>query len=178
MCKGWDDSEHPPSRGGDHERMVNTFLPPSRWGVEGCAQCGIFTGIGPEAESSHVSLRIKYGQIPKKAGISPDPAAESNVGYIPTFWHAIVASSRRAWRSTLPWPSAGGSPWPGRRLGAFAQRGLAHCTYWVTCRELFGLFRAKRAILSLHAGVALAGGAENQLDTGCFAIKGMASTGA
>ena len=66
----------------------------------------------------------------------------------------------------------------GRRLGAFAQRGLAHCTYWVTCRELFGLFRAKRAILSLHAGVALAGGAENQLDTGCFAIKGMASTGA
>ena len=39
-------------------------------------------------------------------------------------------------------------------------------------------FRAKRAILSLHAGVALAGGAENQLDTGCFAIKGMASTGA
>ena len=141
-------------------------------------QCGIFTGIGPEAESNHVSLRIKYGQIPKKAGISPDPAAESNVGYIPPFWHAIVASSRRAWRSTLPWPSAGGSPWPGRRLGAFAQRGLAHCTYWVTCRELFGLFRAKRAILSLHAGVALAGGEENQLDTGCFAIKGMASTGA
>ena len=76
-----------------------------------------------------------------------------------------------------PWPSAGGSPWPGRRLGAFAQRRLAHCTYWDTCRELFGLFRAKRAILSLHAGVALAGGAaENQLDTGRFAMKGMAST--
>jgi len=157
---------------GSREREEETL------GKRGTAQCGIFTGIGPEAESNHVSLRIKYGQIPKKAGISPDPAAESNVGYIPTFWHAIVASSRRAWRSTLPWPSAGGSPWPGRRLGAFAQRGLAHCTYWVTCRELFGLFRAKRAILSLHAGVALAGGAENQLDTGCFAIKGMASTGA
>ena len=30
-------------------------------------QCGIFTGIGPEAESNHVGLRIKYGQIPKKA---------------------------------------------------------------------------------------------------------------
>ena len=46
----------------------------------------------------------------------------------------------------------GRSPWPARRLGAFAQRGRAHCTSWASCRELFGLFRAKRAILSLHAG--------------------------
>jgi hypothetical protein len=46
-------------------------------------QCATFTGIGPEAESNHVTLRIKYGQIPKKLGISPDPAAESKVGYIP-----------------------------------------------------------------------------------------------
>ena len=30
-----------------------------------------------------VTLRIKYGKIPKKTGISPDPAAESKVGYIP-----------------------------------------------------------------------------------------------
>ena len=54
-------------------------------------QCGIFTGIGPKAESNHVTLRIKYGKIPKKTGISPDPAAESKVGYIPPFWHATVA---------------------------------------------------------------------------------------
>ena len=46
-------------------------------------QCGTFPGIGPEAESNHVTLRIKYGKIPKKTGISPDPAAESKVGYIP-----------------------------------------------------------------------------------------------
>ena len=57
----------------------------------GGAQCGIFTGIGPDAESNPATLRIKYGMIPKKAGISPDPAAESNVGYIPPFWHATVA---------------------------------------------------------------------------------------
>ena len=61
--------------------------------VRAAQQCGIFTGIGPEAESNHVSLRIKYGQIPKKAGISPDPAAESKVGYIPLFWHATVGHS-------------------------------------------------------------------------------------
>ena len=48
------------------------------------AQCGTFTGIGPEAESNHVTLRIKYGKIPKKTGISPDPAAESKVGVIHT----------------------------------------------------------------------------------------------
>ena len=55
------------------------------------SQCVIFTGIGPAAESNHVTLRIKYGKIPKKTGISPDPAAESKVGYIPPFWHATVA---------------------------------------------------------------------------------------
>ena len=27
-------------------------------------QCGTFPGIGPEAESNHVTLRIKYGKIP------------------------------------------------------------------------------------------------------------------
>ena len=42
--------------------------------------------------------------------------------------------------------------WPVRRLGAFAQRGRVHCAYWAMCSQLFGLFRAKRAILSLHAG--------------------------
>ena len=56
-------------------------------------QCGTFPGIGPEAESNHVTLRIKYGKIPKKTGISPDPAAESKVGCIPPFWHPTVASS-------------------------------------------------------------------------------------
>ena len=43
-------------------------------------QCGIFTGIGPEAKSSPATLRIKYGMIPKKSGIYPNPAAESKVG--------------------------------------------------------------------------------------------------
>ena len=47
------------------------------------SQCEAFPGIGPEAESNHVTLRIKSGKIPKKTGISPDPAAESKVGYIP-----------------------------------------------------------------------------------------------
>ena len=48
----------------------------------------------------------------------------------------------------------GRPPWLGRRLGAFAQRGRAHCAYWAMWRELFGRFRAKRAILWLHATVA------------------------
>ena len=75
------------------------------------------------------------------------------------------------------WPSAGTRPWPVRRLGAFAQRGRAHCAYWAMCRQLFGLFRAKRAILSLHAGWRWrAAQSENQLDTGRFAMKGMHST--
>ena len=69
-------------------------------------QCVIFTGIGPEAESNRVTLRIKYGKIPKKTGISPDPAAESKVGYIPPFWHATVASSPGA---RALWPSTGAS---------------------------------------------------------------------
>ena len=33
-------------------------------------QCFPFTGIGPEAESNPVTLRIKYGIIPKKRGKS------------------------------------------------------------------------------------------------------------
>ena len=49
----------------------------------GGAQCGIFTGIGPDAESNPATLRIKYGIIPKNSGIYPNPAAESKVGYIP-----------------------------------------------------------------------------------------------
>ena len=60
-------------------------------GAHAHQQCSIFTGIGPAAESNRVTLRIKYGKIPKKTGISPDPAAESKVGYIPPFWHATVA---------------------------------------------------------------------------------------
>ena len=65
--------------------------------LQGCApQCATFTGIGPEAESNQVTLRIKSGKIPKKTGISPDPAAESKVGYIPLFWRATVAWSRGA----------------------------------------------------------------------------------
>ena len=31
-------------------------------------QCGIFTGMSPEAKSNAVTLRIKYGIIPKKSG--------------------------------------------------------------------------------------------------------------
>ena len=114
-------------------------------------QCGTFPGIGPEAESNHVTLRIKYGKIPKKTGISPDPAAESKVGYIPPFWHATVASSPGA---RAPLAKHGRRPWPVRRLGAFAQRGRAHCAYWAMCSQLFGLFRAKRATDSstMHAG--------------------------
>ena len=45
-----------------------------------CMQCFRFPGIGPEAESNPVTLRIKYGIIPKKSGIYPNPAAESNLG--------------------------------------------------------------------------------------------------
>ena len=136
-------------------------------------QCEAFTGIGPEAESNHVTLSIKSGKIPKKTGISPDPAAESKVGYIPLFWRATVAWSRGA---RAPLAKRGRSPWPVRRLGAFAQRGRAHCAYSATCSQLFDLFRAKRAILSLHAGWRWrAAQSENQLDTGRFAMKGMQS---
>ena len=50
--------------------------------VRGAApeQCSIFTGIGPEAESNHVTLRIKYGICPGISGIYPNPAAESKLG--------------------------------------------------------------------------------------------------
>ena len=37
----------------------------------------------------------------------------------------------------------GRPPRPVRRLGAFAQRGRAHCTSWATCREQFGLLFAQ-----------------------------------
>ena len=43
-------------------------------------QCSTFPGIGPEAESNPVILRIKYGIIPKKCGIYPNPAAELKLG--------------------------------------------------------------------------------------------------
>ena len=43
-------------------------------------QCFPFPGIGPEAESSPVTLRIKYGICPGISGIYPNPAAESNLG--------------------------------------------------------------------------------------------------
>ena len=137
------------------------------------AQCFPFTGIAPAAESNPATIRIKYGINPGISGICPIPAAESKVGYIPLFWRATVAWSRGA---RAPLAKRGRSPWPVRRLGAFAQRGRAHCTSWASCRELFGLFRAKRAILSLHAGVVRAAQSENQLDTGRFAMKGMHST--
>ena len=150
--------------------MTKTLTPHARENA-GCEQCGTFTGIGPEAESNHVTLSIKTGKIPKKTGISPDPAAESKVGYIPVpvFGHATVASSPGA---RAPLAKHGRRPWPVRRLGAFAQRGRAHCAYWAMCRQLFGLFRAKRAILSLHAGWRWrAAQSENQLDTSSFAMK-------
>ena len=37
----------------------------------------------------------------------------------------------------------GRPPRPVRRLGAFAQRGRAHCAFWATCREQFGLLFAQ-----------------------------------
>ena len=133
------------------------------------AQCFRFTWIGPDAESNPATLRIKYGINPGKSGICPIPAAESKVGYIPPFWHATVASSPEP---RAPLAKHGRRPWPVRRLGAFAQRGRAHCAYWAMCSQLFGLFRAKRAILSLHAGWRWrAAQSENQLDTGRFAMK-------
>ena len=70
------------------------------------SQCVIFTGIGPAAESNHVTLRIKYGKIPKKTGISPDPAAESKVGYIPYHLSGTQLWLRLPARVRL-WPSTG-----------------------------------------------------------------------
>ena len=64
---------------------------------------------------------------------------------------------------------------PARRF--CATRPCTLCLYWAVCRQLFGLFRAKLAILSLHAGWRWrAAQSENQLDTGRFAMKGMHST--
>ena len=127
-----------------------------RRGVEGVHpatlrhQCFRFTGIGPDAESNPATLRIKYGINPRISGICPIPAAESKVGYIPLFWHATVASFRGA---RAPLAKRGRPPWPGRRLGAFARRGRAHCTSGTRAVSCLVFFRAKRAILSLHAGV-------------------------
>ena len=42
--------------------------PPFRGGLTQ-GQCSIFTGMSPEAKSNAVTLRIKYGIIPKKSGI-------------------------------------------------------------------------------------------------------------
>ena len=118
-----------------------TFDPLSNlFGVAVFVQCGIFPGMSPEAESNPATLRIKYGIHPGISGICPIPAAESKVGYIPLFGHATVASSRGA---RAPLAKRGRSPWPGRRLGAFAQRGRAHCTSWASCREQFGLLFAQ-----------------------------------
>ena len=44
-------------------------------------------------------------------------------------------------RATLA--KRGPPPWPVRRLGAFAQRGRAHCASCATCREQFGLLFAQ-----------------------------------
>ena len=46
-------------------------------------------------------------------------------------------------RATLA--KRGHPPWPVRRLGAFAQRGRAHCASWTTCRQLFDLLFAQSA---------------------------------
>ena len=121
-------------------------------------QCSTFPGIGPDAESNPVTLtKNQIWDDTEKAGISPDPAAESKVGYIPPLWHAPVASSRRAWRSTLLGQARAARR--GQDAGSALLRNEALHTVLTTCRELFGLFRAQRATLSLHAGVALAGGA-------------------
>ena len=49
------------------------------------------------------------------------------------------ADSRPLSRARATLAKRGRPPWPVRRLGAFAQRGRAHCASWATCREQFGL---------------------------------------
>ena len=104
-------------------------------------QCGIFPGIGPAAESNRVTLRIKYGKIPKKTGISPDPAAESKVGYIPPFWHATVASSPGA---LALWPSTGAGR--GQYAGsALLRNDAVHTVLTVPCAVSCLVFSAQSA---------------------------------
>ena len=71
----------------------------------------------------------------------------------------------------------GRPPWPGRRLGAFAQRGRAHCTSGpraVSCLVFFAQSaRSCRFTLGWRRRAAQS---ENLLDKGRFAMKGMAST--
>ena len=94
------------------------------------------------------------GKIPKKRVSLPIRlACGIKSGKHSTFLARKIMWLPRGSRAPVPfWPSAGGSdssPWPGRRLGAFAQRDLALCTCWATCREavieLFGLFFAQKA---------------------------------
>ena len=67
------------------------------------AQCCPFPGIGPEAKSKPViTIRIKYGIYPTKSGIYPNPPAESNVGCIPLFWHAIWLGAAASQRIVTP----------------------------------------------------------------------------
>ena len=58
----------------------------------GC-RCFRFTGIGPEAESNPVTLRIKYGIIPKKVVFIPIGLRNQKWERIPLFWHATVGHS-------------------------------------------------------------------------------------
>ena len=96
------------------------------------------------------------------------------MGYIPPFWQTTVLCGfvcRRACAFGQARAPAVAST-PARRF--CATRPCTLCLYWAVCRQLFGLFRAKLAILSLHAGWRWrAAQSENQLDTGRFAMKGM-----
>jgi hypothetical protein len=69
------------------------------------AQCFRFPGIGPEAESNPVTLRIKYGIIPKKVVFVPIRLRNQIWDKYHFFWHATVAASRvapRAANSSCP----------------------------------------------------------------------------
>ena len=140
-------------------------------------QCSTFPGIGPDAESNPVTLtKNQIWDDTEKAGISPDPAAESKVGYIPPLWHAPVASSRRAWRSTLLGQARAARR--GQDAGSALLRNEALHTVLtgpraVSCLVFFAQSaRSCRFTLGWRWRAAQA---ENQLDTGRFAIKGMAS---
>ena len=49
--------------------------------------------------------------------------------------HAYEQSCRPLSRARATLAKRGHPPWPVRRLGAFAQRGRAHCAYWAMCRQ-------------------------------------------
>ena len=61
----------------------------------------------------------------------------------PDFGVALAAWCRPLSRARATLAKRGHPPWPVRRLGAFAQRGRAHCASWATCREQFGLLFAQ-----------------------------------